>query len=376
MAGFMKELYGTPNQFIDAWKAQGKKIIGTVCCHIPEELVYAAGILPIRIRATDCRDDSKAALLMSNFSCSFSRGALEKLQDGTYDFLDGIICSDGCDMIHRVYDNWEYFEQEGKFKYRFWAPRIVHPGAPKKYIDQCLELKEALEKFSGNKITDEKLAEAIAVYNESRVLINRLYELRKRPNPPVSGEDCLEWTLASMSMPKDIFNKLLGGFLDKIDLLPPITDKRARIIWTGGPVDEPGYLKIFEDRGALIVNDFQCFGRGRNIDIIPEPKAGQTWYDTLVDTYLNAPLCPRMPQSYDAIFDTIKGMVKEYNADGVVFCWVKNCEIYGPTMAFARKYIGGAGIPLLLLEREQFQFNEGQVGIRIEAFLEMIEGRK
>ena len=45
-------------------------------------------------------------------------------------------------------------------------------------------------------------------------------------------------------------------------------------------------------------------------------------------------------------------------------------------MAFARKYIGGAGIPLLLLEREQFQFNEGQVGIRIEAFLEMIEGRK
>ncbi len=376
MSDYMKELYALPNQFIDAWKAQGKKVVGTVCCHIPEELIYAADVLPIRIRATGCTDDTEAALWMSSFSCSFARGCLEQMSNGALDFMDGVIFSDGCDMIHRIYDNWDYNDKSQKFRHQFYAPRIVHENAPQYFKEDVELLKDALEKWTGNKITEEKLANAIRIYNESRTLMNRLYELRKQPNPPVSGEDCLQWTLASMSMPKDIFNKLLGGFLARIGQVPPVTGKRARLVWCGGPVDEPSYLKIFEDAGALIVNDFQCYGRARNIDLIPAPKAGETWLDTMTETYLNRPVCPRMCTQHKEIQDIIIDMVKEYNADGVIYAWIKNCEVWGAELPRMKTRFEEEGIPMLGIEREQFQSNAGQVGIRIEAFLEMLEGRK
>jgi benzoyl-CoA reductase/2-hydroxyglutaryl-CoA dehydratase subunit BcrC/BadD/HgdB len=27
-----------------AWRESGKKAVGTVCCHVPHEIIYAAGI--------------------------------------------------------------------------------------------------------------------------------------------------------------------------------------------------------------------------------------------------------------------------------------------------------------------------------------------
>ncbi|MDR2076891.1 MAG: 2-hydroxyacyl-CoA dehydratase family protein, partial [Desulfovibrio sp.] len=85
---------GIGNASIEAWKKEGKKVVGTICCHVPEEIIHAAGMLPVRIRATGCTDDSKAEVWMSSFSCSFARSCLQLFLDGTYSFLDGMVASD------------------------------------------------------------------------------------------------------------------------------------------------------------------------------------------------------------------------------------------------------------------------------------------
>ncbi len=38
------------NETVKICRKQGKKIIGTICCHVPEELFHAANVLPMRIR--------------------------------------------------------------------------------------------------------------------------------------------------------------------------------------------------------------------------------------------------------------------------------------------------------------------------------------
>ena len=374
MPNYMEELYKLPNRFIEDWKAKGKKVVGTVCCHIPEEIIHAAGVLPIRVRATGCQGDNEAALWMSSFSCSFARGLLEQMTDGTFDFMDGYIFSDGCDMIHRTYDNWDYIDESDMFRYQFVAPRVIHENSYKFFAEEIELMKEALEKWTGNKVTEEAIANSVAIYNESRVLMNQLYDLRKEKNPVVTGKDCLEWTLASQAMPKEIFNELLKRFLAQASKLPPITDYKARVVWAGGPVDEPSYLQLFEDKGALIVNDFQCFGRARNIDIIKPPKRGESWIDSIAQTYLAAPVCPRMVEQHNDILDIIVDLAEDFDADGIIYVWMKNCEIWGAELPRIVHRTGTEDIPVLTIEREQFQDNAGQVGIRVEAFLEMLEG--
>lgn len=52
------------NPEIQAWKAAGKGVIGTTCSNIPEEVLYAAGLLLLRlcapkIQETEAFDDYK-----------------------------------------------------------------------------------------------------------------------------------------------------------------------------------------------------------------------------------------------------------------------------------------------------------------------------
>lgn len=38
---------GISDETIRAWRAGGKKALGVVCCHVPPELLHAAGVLPV-----------------------------------------------------------------------------------------------------------------------------------------------------------------------------------------------------------------------------------------------------------------------------------------------------------------------------------------
>lgn len=112
---------------VKAWRDSGKKAVGYVCCHVPEEIFYAADVLPVRLRATGCVDSSDAEAWMSSFSCSFSRSVLQYLLNGTYQ-LDGLVQTDGCMMAARILDNWEHIsnkKSEEQFLHQIGAPRIT-----------------------------------------------------------------------------------------------------------------------------------------------------------------------------------------------------------------------------------------------------------
>ena len=48
------------NPEIQAWKESGKGIIGITCSNIPEEVLYAAGLLPLRLRAPKVQETDRA----------------------------------------------------------------------------------------------------------------------------------------------------------------------------------------------------------------------------------------------------------------------------------------------------------------------------
>lgn len=364
---------GIPSAAAKAWKASGKKVMGTLCCHTPEEVIHAAGILPIRVRATGCKDDSNAEVWMSSFSCSYARACLQQMTDGTYSFLDGLVGTNGCLMAQRAYDNYIVMDKE-RAHYQFTAPRMHHEKALAFYEDEILQLKKFIEEFSGVTITDEMLKKSVEVYNESRKLIRELYDLRKSDAPVITAEETLNWTLAAMSMPKEDFNVELKKFLEEAKDRKPLEGYRARILLIGSALDDPEYVKLLEDQGGLIVSDVQCFGSRYLWE--PVEIEGDNVVAALAKTYLTRPTCPRMTDVHTELTNLITDMAKEFKVDGVIYLKMKNCDPWGGEEMYFADAMKAADLPLLTMEREQITANAGQVAVRTEAFIEMIEGRE
>ena len=360
------------NEYIKDWKAQKKKTVGTICCHIPEEIIHAAGLLPFRIRGTGCKDDNDASLWMSSFSCSYARACLQHCLDGNYDYIDGFASADGCNMMQHMFDNWKY---NNPFKYSFQmnVPRMNNERGLQFFVEELRRFKAGMEELNESVITDDDLRASIKLYNETRALIRELYDLRKGDAPYVTGTETLKIVMAGMSMPKEEYNRQLREFIDEAKKREPIEDYDARLMVIGSSMDDPEYMQILEKNGAIVVTDCHCFGsRYLWEDVICGEEDDPI--EAIAKCYLSRPVCPRMCNLHDELFDFIMQMVKDFNVDGIVYLRMKNCVPWGGEGAFFKDQFQEAGIPVLTLEREEITTNMGQVSVRVDAFTEMIEG--
>ena len=354
----------------DAWKKSGKKAVGYVCCHVPYEIIMAADAMPVRLRATGCVDSSDAEAWMSSFSCSYARSILEYLMNGTYQ-VDGLVQSDGCMMATRILDNWQHIaKKNGKeqFTYQVGAPRICNDMTIGYYKTECQELADAIGKFTGHPVTDESIKAAVAKTNEVRGLIAQLNDLRNQGK--VSGTDALSVMLAYCDMDIDEYIAAMKEFLADAAKKEPIK-ARARLMMIGSALDNPDYVKVIEEKGGLIVADALCFGTrtfGEQIKLDDKDVMG-----SLARYYLERNTCPRMLDNRPAMHKEITEACKKYNVQGVVYEKMQNCECWGGEAYYLEPTLKEIGVPMLQLQREEQMSNAGQIAIRAEAFVEMIE---
>jgi benzoyl-CoA reductase subunit C len=365
----LNEIVFTPfNPAVKAWKDHGKKVIGFICCYVPEEIIDAAGILPYRVRATGCAKRVQGDVWMSSYSCSFARSCLEYVLDGTYDFLDGLVASDSCGQAHRLYDNWR-FKAGRSFMHFLTVPRKCSDSGIAWYREEMVNLKNRLEEFTGIAITGESLEKAIITYNETRKLLRELYEFQKGDHPAITGLQRQALVLTAMSMAKNQYNDLLRRYLEKLRKHGPVTKYRARLMVIGSALDDPAFIKIIEDQGGLVVTDAQCFGSRYLWE--PVEIEGDIMF-SLAKSYLNRATCPRMMDQHVAIFSFIKDMVQRFKVDGIIYQKMKFCDLWGGESLFLEKKLKEANIPVLALQREEIMTNASQIATRVEAFIEMI----
>ncbi|MFA7067956.1 MAG: (R)-2-hydroxyglutaryl-CoA dehydratase subunit beta, partial [Acidaminococcaceae bacterium] len=94
-----REIAANPKKQLAMYKALGKKAIGVLPYYAPEELVYAAGMVPFGVWGTNNKNISRAKEYCASFYCTIAQLALEMLLDGTLDGLSGIITPTICDTL-------------------------------------------------------------------------------------------------------------------------------------------------------------------------------------------------------------------------------------------------------------------------------------
>ena len=129
------------------YKRQVKKVFGWLCTYVPEELIHAAGILPIRITGYSQEtelDDGNAYLYINN--CSFSRSCLQLGLRCEYDFLDGVVGGSTCDGARRLFDLWRHYIGT-PFHQVLTVPRKYTEKAHALYYHEVAQFKQHLEEF-------------------------------------------------------------------------------------------------------------------------------------------------------------------------------------------------------------------------------------
>jgi len=354
-------------------KRQGNKVFGWLCTYVPEEVLHAAGILPVRITGYSQEtelEDGNAYLYINN--CSFSRSCLQMGLRGEYSFLDGVVGGSTCDGARRLFDLWRYYI-DTPFQHVLTVPRKQTLRAHELYHDQVKQFKQHLEEFLDVQITDEKLLHSIDLYNESRALLASLYELRKLPEPPITGAETMEVLNASFRMPKELFNEWLRSLLDELVKSNNTHKSRARLMIVGSVMNNPEFVQSIEEQGGLVVIDELCTStRYWSDPVVLDPD--KTPLEAISQRYLSNFPCARMVPS-DERFDRILELARDFKVDGVISQIIRYCVPYAHDLPLLTDRLKTQGIPTLSLDVEYGTSGSGQIQTRVQAFLEMLEAK-
>ncbi|OGW15567.1 MAG: hypothetical protein A3G93_00485 [Nitrospinae bacterium RIFCSPLOWO2_12_FULL_45_22] len=371
-------------------KTQGK-VFGYFCCVVPDVILFAAGVLPVRIYGSTDKFQKVDGHLVP-YGCRYVGSCLDLGARGVYDYLDGVVVPNTCDLIARMEYWWRELvpREKSTLAGMELCPYVVYINYPMKttgpkvldfYTRELQYFKQQVERGLRIEITDEQLNQAIAVYNEHFDLMNQLEELRKRDPLPISGKEAWEIEYASTLMPMDKHNELLKKRLTEVAKRNNTTPG-MRLYLAGSAFDQVNarlYEIIEECGGQVVAEDISCASSyfESNIELDSDPVRAIAKYSLAVD-------CPRSTETClvgcshihpQNRWQKTKQRIEGYRVRGAIYQIMNYCECRAIEYPHLRDNIQREfNIPVLHMEGDYTLEGLEQMRGSIEAFIEMIGG--
>ncbi len=347
----------------------GKKVIGCFPYYVPEELVYAADMVPFGIWGGE-GTISEAKEYFATFYCSLAQMNLEMGLNGKLKGLSGVIVPSLCDTLRPLSQNFRVAVPEIPFIFIGHAQHRKEKFGIEYTKKIYTKVKVQLEEIAGAKISDAKLQEAIDVYNKSREARREFIKLVGEHPEAISPSERSVVLKSAFFMTKDEHTKMLEELNAKLRLLEKSTWNGVRILTSGILADNKNLLSIFEEFNlAIVADDVAAETRAIRVDV---PKHGDLM-EALAIQYAN--------QDYDTLLydpklnsrqNYIVNEAKNNNVDGVIILMMQFCdpeEMEYPSLKLA---LQEAGIPHIMIGYDQQMKDFAQARTQIQAFADVI----
>ncbi|SEH44085.1 MULTISPECIES: double-cubane-cluster-containing anaerobic reductase [Atopobiaceae] len=354
-----------------------KKVVGSFCLYVPEEIISAAGAVEVGLCAGAEWAPEEAEKLVPRNTCPLIKGFMGFKLASVCPYIetaDLVVGENTCDGKKKAY------EEFGKLKDTFVmdVPHVRNEDTRQQWRNEVKRLAGRIEELTGQKITEESLRAAIKLANQKRLALKRLDQTRAADPVPISGLDCL-LTIQAAFMDDSV--RLTGAINDmaqeceaRVEAGEGVAPKGAkRILYTGTPMAVPNWklFNIIEKSGAVVVGEECCTGSRYYKDLVPEDGATiDDMLNDIADRYLNIQCAIFTPN--DGRKEDVLRMARELNADGIIDCSLQFCTLYDMEATGMELAARDAGIPYMHISTGYSADDEGQLKTRIEAFLEML----
>ncbi len=369
MMEMFKEWYDARHEYAKEWKEKtGGKVMGYFCTYVPEEILLAADVLPVRILGSHEPQDVTEPHIFGMF-CPFCRDCLAQGLKGKYDYLDGIMISQSCLHIRQAYTSWE-MHIPTPFSYYLPMPHHVQSPRALPYLRGELEnFKKAVEEWTGKTITDEDLDRGIEIMNRHRKLMREAYDTRKQADPPMSGLEAMYMAVSSQMIDKTEHSNIVEESLKELQTRKLETPTGQRLMIIGSEDDDTKFIEMVEDCGSTIVVDDHCTGSRYFWNEVE--MNGEDRLLAIAKRYIERPRCPTKDWEQRSRVPHIMDLAKEWNVSGAILLQQKFCDPHELDIPAIKKELEDNGIKTLFLELD-VTVPIGQFKTRVEAFLEML----
>ena len=374
----MSEVHGLRIKELVDGQAEGKKVIGSFCVFVPEEIVRAAdatlvGLCTGADFATDLVDQilprNTCALIKSAFG--FKLGKVCPYMESA----DMIVGENTCDGKKKSYETLGGLVPN---LYVMDLPQVKSKEGRALLAAEYQRFKQAVEELTGIKITAERLAMGIKIVNDKREALHRLYKLRAVDPAPISGLDALLINQVSFYDDPVRFtasvHKICDELEERIKAGQGVAPKGTpRLLFSGCPMAVPNWKVpwIVESSGAVVVGEESCVGeRGTRNLVQPQGDDLDSMMEAIVERYWQIDCAVFTPNPERE--EHVKQMAADYGAKGVIHYGLQFCQPYQMEALPLEKKLEATGLPVLRVETDYSMEDVEQLKTRVEAFLEML----
>lgn len=371
------EIHGVRPQELIKAQEEGKKVFGTFCVYVPDELIFAANAIATGLCGGSQFWVPGGEKVLPTNTCPLIKASVGARLDRTCPFFriaDMYIGETTCDGKKKA---WEILGEDVPV-HVMDLPQMKREKDIKAWAEEIKELKKVIEEFTGNKVTAESLSESIKLINNKRKALSRLYECRKADKVPISGRDALVISQIAFYDDPARFTQMTNKLCDELeqrikDGISVVKEGTKRILLTGTPLAVPNWKlhNIIETSGAVVVCEEMCTGTRYFENLVDETK---TTIDEQIDALANRYMginCACFTPNTGRIDDIIR-LAKEYKVDGVIDVNLKFCSLYDVEGYTVERALKEAGIPVMGIETDYTDNDAEQLRTRIGAFIEMI----
>ncbi len=373
----LSEVHGLRIKELQEAKARGKKVIGTFCVFIPEEIVLAADAIQVGLCAGAEAGQEAAEKVLPRNTCalikSFVGFKLSKLCP-YIESSDLVVGETTCDGKKKAYEIFADYAPV----YVMEIPQMKNACDRDLWKTEVLRFKDKIEEITGKTITADKLKAAIKLVNERRRVLQRLNRLRAAVPTPISGRDVILANQISFYDDPVRFTAKISELCDELEKRVKagegiVPKKTPRLMLSGCPMAVPNWKLPFvvESSGAVIVGEESCIGTRNTRDLVDE--SGQTleaMLDALVERYMRIDCACFTPNNER--LDHIVEMAKDLKVNGVIHYALSFCQPYAMETYKVEKALQKAQIPMLPIETDYSMEDVEQLKTRVEAFVEMV----
>lgn len=369
-----QKVSASPKTMLAKYKAQGKKAIGVLPYYVPEELVYAAGMVPMGVWGCNGKQEIRSKEYCASFYCTIAQQSLEMLLDGTLDGLSGIITPVLCDTLRPMSQNFKVAMKD-KMPVIFLAhPQVRQTAAGKQFTyDAYNEVKGHLEEICGHEITNDAILDAIKVYNKSRAARREFCKLANAHPDLIPASVRAAILRAAYFMLKDEYTAKLEELNKELAAAPAGKFDGHKVVVSGIIYNMPGILKAMDDNKlAVAADDCAYESRSFAVDAPEDLDNGLQALAVQFAKQKNDVLLYDPEFAKNARAEHVCQLVKDSGAEGVVVFMMQFCDPEEMEYPDLKKALDAHHIPHVKIGVDQMTRDFGQAQTALEAFAESL----